>query len=124
MAPNERLAAVLKKYSGHPEFLGTPILNPNQVGAFDSTLLHIASEKGELEDIQVLIEAGANVDARGDLGNTPLHAAAMSGQAESVKILLQHGANPALTNELGQSVKEVALLGKRNIIVDLLESRQ
>ena len=122
MTPDEKLAKLYKKYSGHPEFLGTEIVDPNQCGSLDSTLLHIAAEKGAIEDIQILIASGAKVDAAGDMGNTPLHAAAMMGRIESVKLLLQYGSNPNLTNELGQTPLVVAELGKKKAIVNLIKS--
>lgn len=122
LRPSEQLAMVYKKYSGHPEFLGVAITDPNQSGALDSTLLHIAAETGAREDIQILIAAGARVDAIGDLGNTPLHAAAMMGQVESVKLLLEHGANKNLTNEFGQTPVAVAEIGEKDSVVKFLNA--
>jgi hypothetical protein len=51
---NEKLAAVVEKYRSHPEFLGIDILDPNQPGAIDDTLLHLAARTGAVEDIEVL----------------------------------------------------------------------
>ena len=44
-----------------------------------------------------LVEAGANVDSRGSLGQTPLYMAALDGRLEAAKVLLRANANPLLT---------------------------
>ncbi|HET7832320.1 MAG TPA: ankyrin repeat domain-containing protein [Gallionella sp.] len=119
----QTLKDVLKKYSSHPEFLGLDLVDPNQRGAVDDTPLHIASRKGELEDIQVLLDSGADINISGDLGNTPLHQAAMCGKVEVVKKLLSCGANSDLKNEFGQTPLKVAELGKHNKVVELLAKR-
>lgn len=116
----ERLAHVYSKYQVHPEFLGIEILHPNQRGAVDDSLLHLASRTGAVEDIKVLIDAGADVNICGDLGNTPLHQAAMMGQIESAKLLLRHGANISLRNEFDQTPIEVAELSGRAEMINLL----
>ena len=56
------------------------------------TPLHYAAESGHLDIMQVLLEAGADVNARTDHGGTALMSAALQGQAETVKILLDNGA--------------------------------
>ena len=116
----KKLAKVIDKYKSHPEFLGIDILEPNQKGAVDSTILHISARTGDLESIEVLLEAGANIDAAGDMGNTPLHEAAMRGQIESVRILIQHGANLLVKNEFNQTATDVAELGGHEAVANLL----
>jgi uncharacterized protein len=121
---NKKLSAVIKKYQTHPEFLGIDITDPNQPGAVDDTLLHLAARKGDIESIQSLIECGAQVDSIGDLGNTPLHQAAMMDQLDSVKKLLAMGANPNIQNEFGQTVLDVAELGDKHNIVNFLDKNK
>jgi ankyrin repeat protein len=48
----------------------------------DKTAVHVCSDKGYHQLLQVLIEAGANVDAVDDQERTPLHWAAISGRQE------------------------------------------
>ena len=61
-----------------------------------------------MDEIKALIAAGADVNARGDLGNTPLHCAVVQGHIETVKLLLENGASPKERNEFGESVIDVA----------------
>jgi uncharacterized protein len=121
MTLKKKLAAVIKKYEGHPEFLGIDIVDPNQPGAVDDTLLHLTARTGDLESIEVLIASGAQVNAVGDLGNTPLHQAAMMGKADSARKLLQLGADPSLRNKFDQTALEVAELGGHHEIAEILK---
>lgn len=117
---NEKLATVIEKYRFHPEFLGIEIIDPNQPGAVDDRLLHIAARTGATEDIDVLLSCGADVNVRGDLGNTPLHQAAMFGKANSVGKLLEYGADGDVLNEYGQTPADVAELGGHTDLAKML----
>uniref|UniRef100_H9G763 SOCS box domain-containing protein n=1 Tax=Anolis carolinensis TaxID=28377 RepID=H9G763_ANOCA len=66
---------------------------------FDSiTPLHEASLRGQTQCVEMLLAAGAQVDARNIDGSTPLCDACASGSIDCVKVLLSHGAkvNPPL----------------------------
>jgi ankyrin repeat protein len=114
---HDRLAEVIEKYRMHPEFLGIDITDPNQRGALDDTLLHLAARKGAIEDIRALVDAGADVNVAGDLGNTPLHHAAMTRQVGSARVLLELGARRDMKNEFDQTPFQVAEL---NSCADML----
>ena len=120
---NEKFAAIVRKYGSHPEFLGIEIGEPNQKGAVDDTLLHLAARTGAIEDIDVLVSCGANINAIGDLGNTPLHQAALCGQLDSAKTLVRLGAQLAIKNEFGQTAVDVATLGEHHAVADFLKSQ-
>ena len=55
---------------------------------------------GQTEVIELLIQKGADVNARNRNGTTPLHGAVFLGQTEAVELLIQKGADAnARTNE-------------------------
>lgn len=118
----EELARVIKKYQSHPQFLGIAITNPNERGALDDTMLHIAASMGAVEDIAVLVSAGANVNVSGDLGYTPLHQAAMSGHMSAVQKLLSLGADAKKKNKFDQTAADAAELGGHSEVSRILKS--
>ncbi|RYG41797.1 ankyrin repeat domain-containing protein [bacterium] len=65
--------------------------------------LFLAAQQGNVADMQRLIAAGANVNARFD-GSTPVLVAAVgSGKYEATKFLLDRGANPEVIGEIDQA---------------------
>ena len=63
------------------------------VGAYGMTPLHWASRAGSLECVQLLLESGADVDARNDAHRTALQLAAERGKTDAVKLLAEAGAD-------------------------------
>ena len=110
-------------YSGHVEFLGIEISSPHTKGGFDSTLLHLAAYRGDLEACDLLIQNGADVNARGNLQNTPLHDAALANNDKIIEFLLVNGANKNLENEFGQTPLKVALIGNKEKAILLLKKK-
>ena len=56
------------------------------------TPLHMAADKGQTAVAKVLIEHGAEINARTDAGGTPLHWAAFDGRINAATLLLAEGA--------------------------------
>lgn len=67
-----------------------------------------------LKVVAALVDAGAEISGRDELGNTPLHYAAKNGLVSTVKLLLIAGAYPLSKNENGQTPIDVA--GKSEVI--------
>ena len=63
-----------------------------------SKSIHLASAAGDVNQVQLLISSGVDINSRDSSGNTPLHLAARRGHKEIVEILLDKGAevNPRL----------------------------
>ncbi|XP_069123944.1 protein phosphatase 1 regulatory subunit 12A-like isoform X6 [Argopecten irradians] len=73
-----------------------------------ATALHVASAKGYMKVISVLIQAGSDINAKDCDGWTPLHAAAHWGQEEACKVLAEHMCDMEIKNNAGQSAFDVA----------------
>ena len=102
----ESLTSVLARLrdADLPAFEGMVLDGPNVRGrSFGDTPLHIIAIWGDLEAARVLIEAGAEIDARGEHQFTPLHEAVSQGKAEVADLLLKHGANPKLVSDMGDA---------------------
>jgi uncharacterized protein len=64
----------------------------------DSTPLHVATQQGNLSIARILIDAGADCNARDSRRSTPLHNAALWGGRELIVLLKEHGADLAATD--------------------------
>jgi ankyrin repeat protein len=71
-----------------------------------STPLHCAAWKGHAEVVKILLDAGAEVNARSQnehYGDTALHAAAHGNQKDVVRILIARGADLNAKNRIGRT---------------------
>ena len=87
------------------------------------TALHWAAEKGQVELADVLVFAGANLEAATRLGGfTPLMVASRSGHAGIVRLLADAGANLEATTETGETALHYAAWsGNPEIAVALVD---
>jgi ankyrin repeat protein len=79
------------------------------------SVLHIASLAGPLDVVKMLLEAGADVNSRGEGNETPLHFASCGRGDEAVAIvrhLMSCGADVNATDRKGQTPLDLAA-GKR-----------
>lgn len=123
---NLTAADVLRRYKDEelPAFVEIPLEDVNQVGNFGDRPLHVASVRGNMEEIVALVAAGADVNAPGDLANTPLHEAVSQQHLHAVKFLLDNGASPNVKYEFGQTPLDIAREKGRIDIAKLLERGQ
>ena len=87
----------------------------------DQTPLIVAAQGGCKEIVEILLQAGANIEHRNDQGETALISAAQEGHKEIVQILLDAGANVNQENADGETALELAIkLRHKKDLVDLL----
>lgn len=72
------------------------------------TPLQSAAAAGESDTVALLLERGADPNARQLGGYTALHAAAQSGNEELARLLLAHGADPASGTDDGRLPADLA----------------
>lgn len=84
-----------------PDRMGEALVAIDTHGYDRDTALHVFAWRGDTPSARVLLGAGADPNARGEMDETPLHAAIRSGNAELVSLLIQHGADPDLRGEFG-----------------------
>ncbi|CAF1266938.1 unnamed protein product [Adineta ricciae] len=74
-----------------------------------ATALHVAVESANLRAIQMLLQAGAQINVTDISSSTPLHIAAYMGYEEVVQILLSHGADMFKHDNTGRNAFHLAV---------------
>lgn len=95
---------------------GAPVNRPGW------TPLHYAASSPSAAAVAMLLELGAQVDARAPNGNTPLMLAARYGSEDSVVLLLRKGADRKLRNDRQFDAAGFARLDGRESLARRLES--
>jgi len=119
-----KLAALIKAVrSNRPAELRKRLAaNPELIKAHDetgSTALHHAAAFASLSTMQLLLNAGSDVNARNRRASTPLHWAIRD--EAKVRLLLEHGAGIDLKQADGRTpLYQAASLGNGNAIIRLL----
>ena len=87
------------------------------------TPLHYAASGPEPKVLALLLDRGADIDARSPNGTTPLMMAARYGAEDSVEFLLARGGNLQATNIQGLSAADFATLAGRDRLAARLSAR-
>ncbi len=101
------VAEILLEIESVPDFYNHKISSVHYRNGYGDTPLHIVASWGDGEAIRSLVEAGADIDARGESGFTPLHCAAEQNHPEAASLLLALGAR-ALNNDQDETPLELA----------------
>ena len=118
-----RRTAVAGKTRELSELLFAHGMNPSQPDWLGITPLHRIARRGAVDDAELFIDHGADLNARDDdLSSTPLAWAAKFGKAEMVQLLLSRGAKPNLPDDPSWATPLAwATRGGHDEIVRLLE---
>jgi ankyrin repeat protein len=98
---------IYKEIESVPDFSGHKISSVNYRNGYGDTPLHIVSNWGDCEAIQILVSEGADLNASGETGFTPLHCAAEQNKPEAIELLIKLGAQ-SIANANGETPLELA----------------
>eukprot|EP01124_Arcella_intermedia_P023433 TRINITY_DN3726_c0_g1_i2.p1 TRINITY_DN3726_c0_g1~~TRINITY_DN3726_c0_g1_i2.p1 ORF type:complete len:912 (+),score=264.61 TRINITY_DN3726_c0_g1_i2:22-2757(+) len=91
----------------------------NSRDKWQKTFLHCASETGNLEVVEWLIEQQADINARDLFDHTPLHLAARADKISVVDCLLKHRVDPSLIDSQNKTAE--MLLKQKSSTKDLFD---
>lgn len=84
------------------------------------TPLHLAVSCGYIDSAAILVNHGADIEAKGDQGYTPMHAAAVGGNLDGIRWLLDHHANINPRDNKGETPLMKAQFYKHSDAIKLL----
>jgi len=90
-----------------PEFSGIHLRSVHQSGNFGDFPLHVALWRGNVEEVECLLAAGADPNVKGERGYTPLLIAEYKHLPEIASLLINAGAADDVPNDDGTTVREL-----------------
>jgi len=109
-------------------FFGVPFFVGRLIDSFSDTTkeiempIHKAARRGNVKEIEQLLDKCADPDAKDENGRTPLHIAAVYGRDDAVKMLLKCGANLEARDNNNLSPLYLAALNNRVGVIEQLVS--
>ena len=91
-----------------PEESGSHPVAIDSIGYDGDTPLHVLAWRNDLAGMELLIAAGADVNAQGEMDETPLHIAIRQRNIPMIQALLEAGARDDLRCEFGDTPRERA----------------
>lgn len=115
------LSNVLRECEKTASWYGLSITSLDQKNYLDDTPLHTVCTWGDVNAAKTLLDAGANVNALGDLEGVPLFNAIIGRNVEVVRLLLERGADTKIANSLDWTpLRYAEAIGAPMEIVQLL----
>lgn len=124
--PNElRLAASRGDVQAVEKLIAAGTDVNRQLGLPSNSVLNRAIESGKPDVVKMVLQAGADPNAKGETGMTPLMIATFVGNASVIDVLLAHQADPSLAEDRR---KDTALLiainrGHKEAVSTLLKAK-
>ena len=90
---------------------------------FEGSYIHVAAESGTPEICELLLDKGANIEARNRNEETPFLVAARYGNIDCMKLLIDRGCKVDVENEFGNNAGWIAVNYNRPLVLQLLKKR-
>lgn len=104
------------------QFLLSQGLPANTAAPFKQTLLHLAAQKAQEENVLTLLKFHADINSIDSSGKTPLFLAVIQGHRSMVNLLVKNGASVSIkTHEQENVLHAAAFYGHTLVLRDLLQ---
>ncbi len=123
-ASNSNNALMIAAYRGNEPAFDILLKKGAAINRSGWTPLHYAAAGGKNKIVQILLERGADIDARSPNHTTPVMVAAYEGHFYTVKLLLERGADVTLQNDLGMETADFTKRLNRTDISDLVNEHK
>ncbi|MGR3912206.1 MAG: ankyrin repeat domain-containing protein [Candidatus Rhabdochlamydia sp.] len=91
-------------------FLISQVANVNIMNhSRGSTAMHLSAQRGRVDDLKLLLERGANIEATDLDKKTPLYVAVIAGQESAVDFLFKQGADIGIRDSEGKGLLHIAI---------------
>ena len=89
---------------------GADVRPASRQGGFTPLHSAVATDAGavDVEIVRLLLDKGADPNARSQSGSTPLHTVGFTGDRASLDLLLKHRGDPAVKNNDGKTAADIA----------------
>lgn len=111
-------------YRDVPEYCGVELTSVGSKTLFGNYPINVAAARGIVEEIDVLLSNGADVNSRGEHGYQPLHDAIEQGHVEAAAWLLKNGADVIAETDFGMNALDLAVALNSHEIKDMLASHK
>lgn len=120
LTPADENALMMAALKGEVGIARTLLARGAKVNKPGWSALHYAATGGNVEMIKLLLDHGANIEARSPNESTPLMMAARYGSFDGVQLLLRAGADPRAQNQLAMDALDFAASAERPDSMELL----
>ena len=93
---------------------------PKPVDTSGRTPLHLEASDGNIKQVRLLLEGGADPNARDVDGRAPIHWPALRGHVEIVQALIEHQADINARDNAGRTPLRMATIGNCTEIITIL----
>ena len=94
----------------------------SRIGLWDQTPLHLAVERDQAEILALLLEHGAEIEARDKDGRTALHLAADQGSLDAVRMLIAAGADLDARDDIDRTPQDLAATARHAEVLRFLRA--
>lgn len=120
---SDETALMIASLRGNLDLVKLLVYRGADVNKTGWTPLHYAASGGHTQVMRFLLDKNAYIDAASPSGNTPLMMAVLYGSEDSVELLLAHGADPTILNGAKRSAIDLAKRAERITLAEILEAK-